>query len=89
MNVQRTLIAGSMVGAVVGAAVSFMFFTDQGRAWREEAQGNLDFAALQRPVQRLDSLAREAEKLLAAVDQVRTGVAELRSGAQSGWQRTA
>ena len=77
MNVQRTLIAGSMVGAIVGAAVSFMFFTDQGRAWREDAQRNLD------------SLAREAEKLLAAVDQVRTGVAELRSGAQSGWQRTA
>ena len=77
MNVQRTLIAGSLVGAIVGAAVSFMFFTEQGRAWREEAQGNLD------------SLAREAEKLLAAVDQVRTGVAELRAGAQTGWQRTA
>ncbi len=77
MNVQRTLIAGSMVGAVVGAAVSFLFFTEQGRAWREEAQANLD------------SLAREAEKLLSAVDQVRTGVAELRTGAQTGWQRTA
>jgi gas vesicle protein len=77
VNVQNTLIAGSIVGAVVGAAVSFMFFTEQGRAWREEAQGNLD------------SLAREAEKLLSAVDQVRSGVAELRSGAQTGWQRTA
>jgi len=77
VNVQRTLIAGSLVGAIVGAAVSFMFFTEQGRAWREEAQGSLD------------SLAREAEKLLAAVDQVRTGVAELRAGAQTGWQRTA
>ena len=77
MNVQNTLIAGSIVGAVVGAAVSFMFFTEQGRAWREEAESNLD------------SLAREAEKLLTAVDQVRSGVAELRSGAQTGWQRTA
>ena len=77
MNVQNTLIAGSIVGAVVGAAVGFMFFTEQGRAWREEAQSNLD------------SLAREAEKLLTAVDQVRSGVAELRSGAQTGWQRTA
>lgn len=77
MNVQNTLIAGSIVGAVVGAAVSFMFFTEDGRAWREEAQSHLD------------SLAREAEKLLTAVDQVRSGVAELRSGAQTGWQRTA
>ncbi len=77
MNVQNTLIAGGIVGAVAGMAVSFMFFTDQGRVWREEAQRNLD------------SLAREAEKLLATVDQVRNGVAELRSGAQTGWQRTA
>jgi gas vesicle protein len=77
VNVQNTLIAGGVIGAIVGVAVSFMFFTEQGRAWREEAQGNLD------------SLAREAEKLLAAVDQVRTGVNELRAGAQTGWQRTA
>jgi gas vesicle protein len=77
VNVQNTLIAGGILGALAGVAVSFMFFTDQGRAWREEAQANLD------------SLAREAEKLLAAVDQVRSGVAELRSGAQTGWQRTA
>jgi gas vesicle protein len=77
VNVQNTLIAGGVVGALVGMAVSFMFFTDQGRVWREEAQRNLD------------SLAREAEKLLATVDQVRSGVAELRSGAQTGWQRTA
>ena len=61
MNVQNTLVAGGIIGAVVGMAVSFMFFTDQGRVWREEAQGNLD------------SLAREAEKLLTAVDQVRSG----------------
>ena len=77
MNVQNTLIAGGILGALAGVAVSFMFFTDQGRVWRDEAQANLD------------SLAREAEKLLAAVDQVRTGVAELRGGAQTGWQRTA
>jgi len=77
VNVQNTLIAGGILGALAGVAVSFMFFTDQGRAWREEAQANID------------SLAGEAEKLLTAVDQVRSGVAELRSGAQTGWQRTA
>jgi len=78
VSVQNTLIAGGVVGAAVGVAVSFIFFTEQGRAWREEAQANLD------------QLAREAEKLLGAVDQVRHGVAELRSGGgQAGWQRTA
>jgi gas vesicle protein len=70
-------MAGGVLGAFVGVAVSYMFFTEEGREWREQAEKNLD------------SLAREAEKLLGAVDQVRTGVAELRSGAQTGWQRTA
>lgn len=79
MSVQNTLIAGGVVGAAVGVALTYMFFTEQGRVWREEAQANLD------------TLAREAEKLLTAVDQVRHGVAELRGSAtgQSEWSRTA
>lgn len=76
MSVQNTLIAGGVVGAALGVAVSFMFFTEQGREWRLQAEQNLD------------ALAREAEKLLGAVDQVRSGVAELRNG-QAGWQRSA
>ena len=76
MNVQNTLIAGGVLGALAGVAVSYMFFTDEGREWREQAERNLD------------SLAREAEKLLGAMEQVRSGVAELR-GTQAGWQRTA
>lgn len=78
MSVQNTLIVGGIVGALVGVAASYMFFTEEGRRWREEAEKNLD------------SLAKEAERLLGAVDQVRTGVAELRGNtAQAGWQRTA
>ena len=73
---QNTLIAGGLAGAVLGVAVSYLFFTEEGRAWREQAESNLD------------QLAREAERLIGAVDQVRHGVAELRTG-QSGWQRTA
>ena len=76
MNAQNTLIAGGIVGAIVGVAVSFLYFTEQGREWRVHAEANLD------------QLAREAEKLLGAVDQVRHGVAELR-GNQDSWQRTA
>ena len=76
MSVQNTLIAGGVVGAALGMALSYMYFTDEGRAWRQQAE------------QSLDSLAREAEKLLGAMEQVRTGVAELRSG-QGAWQRSA
>lgn len=78
MSVQNTLIAGGIVGAVVGVAASYMFFTDEGRRWREQAEANFD------------ALAKEAERFLTAVDQVRTGVSELRgTTAQAGWQRTA
>jgi gas vesicle protein len=70
------LIAGGIVGAVVGVAVSFLYFTEQGRSWREQAEASLD------------QLAREAEKLLGAVDQVRHGVAEIRAN-QNAWQRSA
>ena len=74
---QRTLIAGGVVGAALGLAVSYMYFTEEGREWREQAEKSLD------------SLAREAEKLLGAMEQVRTGVAELKSSGQAAWQRTA
>jgi gas vesicle protein len=76
VKAQNTLIAGGVVGALVGVAVSFLYFTDQGRSWRVQAEASFD------------QLAREAEKLLGAVDQVRSSVAELRSG-QDAWQRTA
>ncbi len=49
-----------------------MYFTEEGRAWRDAGEGNLD------------SLAREAEKLLGAVDQVRAGVAELQAARRRG-----
>jgi gas vesicle protein len=76
VNAQNTLIAGGIVGALVGVAVSFLYFTDQGRSVRSQAERNLD------------QLAREAEKLFGAVEQVRHGVAELRAN-QDNWQRSA
>ena len=77
-TVQNTLIAGGVIGAAVGMVVSYLFFTESGREWRLQAEANLDV------------LARETERLLGAVDQVRQGVSELKSGTtQTGWSRTA
>ena len=76
MSVRNTVLAGGLFGAAIGAAVSYIYFTEEGRVWRERAEASFD------------SLAREAEKLLGAVDQVRAGVAELKSG-QAAWQRSA
>jgi gas vesicle protein len=73
---QNTLIAGGIIGALVGVAASYLFFTEEGGRVRQQLEANFD------------GLAREAEKFLGALDQVRSGVAEIR-GSQSGWQRTA
>lgn len=78
MTEQNTLLVSGVVGAAVGVAVGFMFFTARGQAWRQDAEANLDV------------LVREAEHLMSTLGQVRQGIAELRSGpAPAGWPRTA
>jgi hypothetical protein len=70
------IVVGGIVGALVGAASAYMFFTPNGQRFRVDAERNLT------------ALIQEAERLLSAADQVRQSVAELRSG-QSGWARSA
>jgi gas vesicle protein len=77
VNERNILIAGAIVGAIAGVAASYMFFTESGREWRVQAEGNLT------------AFMQEAEKLLSAADQVRQSVAELRGGNQTGWPRSA
>jgi len=77
VNDRNVMIAGSIVGALAGVAVGYLFFTEEGRRWREQAEGNFS------------GLIQEAERLLSAADQVRQSVAELRGTAKAGWPRSA
>jgi len=77
MTERHMLLTGGVVGALAGAAVAYMFFTETGQRWRVAAEANLT------------ALLEEAERLLSAADQVRQSVAELRDGAQAGWPRSA
>ena len=76
MNERQIVLAGGVVGAFAGMAVSYMFFTPSGQRWRVEAEKNLG------------ALMQELDRLLSAVDQVRHSVSELRGG-QSEWARSA
>jgi gas vesicle protein len=76
VNERQILVAGGLVGALAGVLTSYLYFTDSGRRWREQAEGSVG------------TLMQEAERLLSAADQVRQSVADLRGG-QSGWPRSA
>jgi hypothetical protein len=69
------IVALAILGAAAGAAAGFLMFTERGRRMRE------DFGP------ELDSLAREAGKLRAAVDQIREGVTGLRGSPGGRWPR--
>ena len=76
MNDRHILVAGGIVGALAGVAAGYLFFTERGRGFRADLEGNLS------------ALLQEADRLLSAADQVRHSVAEL-GGKQSGWPRSA
>ena len=77
MTERNVLIFGGIVGALTGVAVGYMFFTPGGQRWRVQVERNLT------------TFMQEAERLLSAADQVRQSVAELKTGAQSGYPRPA
>ena len=77
MTERNILIAGGMIGSLAGVAAAYMFFTESGKRWRVEAEGNLS------------TFMQEAERLLSAADQVRQSVAELKSGTRAGYPRSA
>ena len=76
MSDRQIVIAGGAIGALVGLAVGYLFFTPSGQQFRVQAEHNLA------------TFMQEAERLLSAADQVRQSVAEIRGG-QAGWPRSA
>ena len=77
MNERNLIVAGGVLGALAGAALSYVFCTEGGRRWRAGAEENFS------------TFIQEAERLLSAAAQVRQSVADLRAGSQTGWPRSA
>lgn len=73
MDERVKLMAGSLVGAAAGVAVSYLFFTRSGRELRRDLE----------PM--VDDLLREAGRLQEAVQQVRDGLAG--GGQDPSWPR--
>jgi gas vesicle protein len=64
VNEQSRIISGALVGAVVGGAAAYLFFTERGRMLRDRMEPAVDdlrheFAKFQRTIEKLGSMANE------------------------------
>lgn len=64
MNDSRVITLGAMLGAAVGAAASYLFFTDSGKHIRDRMEPAVDelrrdFARFQKTVEKLGDMAND------------------------------
>lgn len=71
MDERAKLMAGSVLGAVLGVAVSYLFFTARGRTWRKEIGPHVD------------DLIREVGRVHHAVEHFRESVSGRTSGSDA------
>lgn len=62
MNDSRVMVAGAIVGALIGASASYLFFTDAGKQMRDRFEPAVDdlrkeFARFQRTVEKFGEMA--------------------------------
>jgi gas vesicle protein len=74
---QSRLMTGAVIGAVVGAAASYLFFTERGRGLRERMEPAVDdlrreFARFQKTVEKLGSMANEGMRVVNEFNAART-----------------
>ena len=64
MNDSRVMVAGAIVGALIGASASYLFFTDAGKQMRDRFEPAVDdlrreFARFQRTVEKFGEMAND------------------------------
>ncbi len=68
MSERTTVIAGSIVGAAVGIAVAYLFFTDRGRELRQNLEPTLDrlkddFVRFQQTAEKFGAMANDGVRV--------------------------
>lgn len=69
MSEQSRVMASAIAGALIGAAVGFLFFTDRGRGYRERLEPAMDdlrkeFDKFQRTMEKVGEMATEGVRLM-------------------------
>lgn len=78
MSEQTRVMAGAIVGALVGAAASYLFFTEGGRGMRDRLEPAIDdlrreFDRFQGTVAKLGEMAGEGMRVVNEFQQARQG----------------
>lgn len=69
MNDSRMMVAGAMVGALIGAAATYLFFTDVGKGVRDRMEPAVDdlrreFARFQKTIEKVGEMAKEGLRVV-------------------------
>ena len=69
MNHSRIVIAGAVVGAVIGAAATYLFYTDAGKHVRERLEPAVDdlrreFRRFQKTIEKLGEMANDGMRVV-------------------------
>ncbi len=69
MNDSRVMVAGALVGALIGAAASYLFFTDAGKGVRDRIEPAVDdlrreFARFQKTIEKVGEMANDGLRVL-------------------------
>jgi len=69
VNDSRMMVAGAFIGAIVGAAASYLFLTEEGRQVRSRIEPAVDdlrreFARFQKTVEKLGEMANDGIRVV-------------------------
>ena len=69
MNERSLILAGAAIGALVGAAAGFLFFTERGRDMRDRMEPAVDdlrqeFTRFQRTIEKVGHMANEGMRVV-------------------------
>ena len=76
MNDSRTIVAGAMVGALIGAAATYLFFTDAGKGVRDRMEPAVDdlrreFARFQKTIEKVGEMANDGLRVVSEFNAAR------------------
>lgn len=80
MSDQTRVCIGATIGALIGAAATYLFFTERGRGLRDQLEPALDdarreFVRFQKTIEKVGDLANDGMRMVAEFNAARTQAA--------------